>query len=1068
VAPEGKAAFDTSTGVANNGDPMLRTPRMPVLALLLALVVGPGATAAESRGTAPADVPQLGYLLGPSQALELPRVDADLAPVAPVVRVEARWEAVETVEGAYDWTGLAPVVDALERAGYRTVLALTDTHPRYLPDGGPPSPFAGDSLEAWLGFVRGAARTFAGRVDVFELGRGPVSADDGEADVAALVLKQATLAVRAELGARGAEARIAQGALDPDALEAQRALWERDLAAYIDILPVWVEAPRDLEQHAASVRTVFEDSVAHPPAPTIWAYVRGGAEWEATGLAVAALGSGASAALFRPGPGGLADAQRRWTTGFQRTLAEGYAPAALGRLRLEDDSDPAAVGSRVFGRFFKEADFTTLIVFHAPPQGESSSTTRLIVDTSMVRDVRVLDPLTGKTRRVRNTAAAELPGRNLHVGSASAPQAALFQRQVATPGLELGPEDVEVESERGLTAEEIIGRFQLLQRDQDDRLERWTATGRIDFHFKLAQGGSTVDVSIDSNYFWERDAQLEWEQVAYYINGNKVRWKNIPELPLIQPEKVITLPLDLTLDKSYAYRRAGDDRIDGRETYVIAFEPVAADPTRSLYRGRIWIDKESFARLKATVVQNNLSTPVLSNEEIDRFALHQGPDGKPYWMFSSIDGQQVWNAAGRTFVVEREITFSEFEINPPRDSFDQRRSAAYASNNQMLRDTDEGFRYLERQPDGQRTVKQGQDTSQLFAAGGAFKDGSQDNVVPLAGVNYFNYNLWDKDIQFNVLFAGVLAFVTASKPSLGGSRVDFTVDATLNALKLEDQVFEGTTEVEEELVEDRGQSVAFRLGVPAGQFVKFNFVGGVGFRQYFDSDDGVVAIDDYNAANPEVLEFVLPEDHTQLSGSIEVEFNRRGYNFTGQLFRAHRSDWEAWGLRDTNTSMFGNIVNGVFVPTGGEPVQDGFTQWRVGAVKEWYLPKFQKIRAGVDYLNGSDLDRFSRYEFSFFGDDRLNGFSGTGVRFDEGIIGRLGYAFNLFEVIRLDAAVESARVEQDGSGVGEQSFSGIGLSGNFVGPWKTVININYGYALSSDIPDLEGEQEFLLLVLKLF
>ena len=90
------------------------------------------------------------------------------------------------------------------------------------------------------------------------------------------------------------------------------------------------------------------------------------------------------------------------------------------------------------------------------------------------------------------------------------------------------------------------------------------------------------------------------------------------------------------------------------------------------------------------------------------------------------------------------------------------------------------------------------------------------------------------------------------------------------------------------------------------------------------------------------------------------------------------------------------------------------------------------------------------------------------MRFDEGIIGRVGYAFNLFEVIRLDAALESARVEQDASDVGEQSFSGIGLSGNFVGPWKTVININYGYALSSDIPDLEGEQEFLLLVLKLF
>ena len=59
------------------------------------------------------------------------------------------------------------------------------------------------------------------------------------------------------------------------------------------------------------------------------------------------------------------------------------------------------------------------------------------------------------------------------------------------------------------------------------------------------------------------------------------------------------------------------------------------------------------------------------------------------------------------------------------------------------------------------------------------------------------------------------------------------------------------------------------------------------------------------------------------------------------------------------------------------------------------------MRAEINYLDGSDLDRFSRYEFSFFGDDRLNGFSGSGVRFDQGWIARAGYAFNLFEVIRL-------------------------------------------------------------------
>ena len=151
-----------------------------------------------------------------------------------------------------------------------------------------------------------------------------------------------------------------------------------------------------------------------------------------------------------------------------------------------------------------------------------------------------------------------------------------------------------------------------------------------------------------------------------------------------------------------------------------------------------------------------------------------------------------------------------------------------------------------------------------------------------------------------------------------------------------------------------------------------------------------------------------------------------------------------------------------------EPVEQAFSRWSVRGTKEWLLPGFQKVRAGIDYLGGSELDRFSQYRFSFFGNDRLNGFSGSGVRFDRAVIARVGYSFNLLEVVRFDAAWEAARVEPPNEADREQDFSGIGLSANLVGPWKTIINLNYGYALHSDIPDLEGEQEFLLFVFKLF
>ena len=151
-----------------------------------------------------------------------------------------------------------------------------------------------------------------------------------------------------------------------------------------------------------------------------------------------------------------------------------------------------------------------------------------------------------------------------------------------------------------------------------------------------------------------------------------------------------------------------------------------------------------------------------------------------------------------------------------------------------------------------------------------------------------------------------------------------------------------------------------------------------------------------------------------------------------------------------------------------EPVYKSFALWDLTAFKEWYLPKFQKARFEVDAMGGRDLDRFSRYAFSFFGQTRLNGFSGTGVRFDRGLIARAGYSFNLFGAIRFDLALERARVEDKGSDAGRQSFTGAGISGNVIGPWKTVIAGSYGRAMQSDIPDLKGKQEFMVTVLKLF
>jgi len=1027
------------------------------LAAIVVVLSGLVPSAAPARSEAVRPPVETVALAGPTLGIALAAADAeavrDAVPIEVegrwIARLEADWSAVEADSGRYDWAAVRAAVETLDRAGAAVVLALTGTHPAHVPGGGMPSPFVEGSVEAWVAFARSAVREMRGAALAFEIA--PAGADAADPDALAYLIKNSSIGIRAQARASGVLAFVVQTPVGEDRLDVQQALWDADVAAYVDVVPV---VSRSDSGTGAALTGFREAALAHPPAAATWAYLEGPG---ASRRSLAALAAGAAVAVLPRAAdrdGVVADA--RFATGVQAALAESFAPAPPETVRVTDAAGAAVAGAGPIATYFSDTTFETLVVLDPGGAHDETAPISLIVPSAFVRNARVSDPAAGTTRRV---AARPVDGdagaRSLSFGASGlGPVLVRFQSAAPPPeGLAAPEEEVEVERTRGLTAQEIIARYQEVQKRQDDRLERWTANAQVDFHFRFAQGGPTVDVTILSNYFWERGGELEWEQTDYFVNGNKVRWKNIPELPLIQPEKVVTLPLDLTLDRTYVYRLAGEDRVDGRDAYVLAFEPSDPDAAATLYRGRVWIDRETFVRLRANVIQAGLEAPVLSNEETDTYRAVTAADGSDFWMLSDIDGQQVWNAGGRSFVVRREVRFLSFDLNPDPAAFDAARSRAYASNHQMLRDTDEGFRYLERQDDGTRTVKTTVDTSQLFALGGVFRDNSVDGVVPLAGVNYFNYRLGGRDVQTNVFFAGALAFGTLTAPDLWGRKIDVTVDVGLSALKGDDKVFAAGEEVEALRIRDRTQRSALRIGVPLGSFVKMNLVGAVNFLEYDDSDEG-------EDARPDGIVFVLPEDHRETSVGAELLFNRKGWELEADVAALRRSSWKPWGLFDT--------VAGTFVDPEFEPTHQSFRTWSVSVRREWFLPKFQKIRAEVSALGGSDFDRFSEYRFGFFGDSRLFGFSGSGVRFDRGTIVRAGYLFNLFEVIRLQASVDTARVRSTRDLGETRAFTGVGVSANLVGPWKTVLNFDVGYALASDVPELEGEFEGLIVVLKLF
>jgi hypothetical protein len=1040
----------------------MRSRVPPILALAFTLA---SFGRADERPARPG--PRIGISLANEEIV--PTIPAPDAGPATPARLEVVWADVERVPGTYDWSAVEDAVRGLREQGREVTVALGGGHPVHLPGGGRPSPLEGTSLQAWSGFVRSAVRALGGAIGVLELGDGPRAGQDPT--VYAFVLKNVALAARAEAAAAGVSLRLAQGAIPAEGLAAQESLWEADVAPYVDVLPIlWRDVPEGGGDPGAAIDAFRLAAAEHPPAPDLWVVVDAGdappgGAWDRVATAVRALAAATDLAFVDLSKDDPANARvTRWCDGMAGWLGPAHAPSPSTGLSVTDPDGEPIQGGAILGRFLDGEDFSTVIVYRAPGDLSAAEPARVILDSADVREPRVADP---ETRTDAPTGGVAVPGhgtRAVAVLRADRPLLLAHERAAAAiPGLETETEDLRIEARRELTVEEVLARYRQVQKVQDDRVERWTAKAKIEFTFRFAQTGASVDVGIDSNYFWERGKPVEWEQTRYTLNGNLIRWKEIPELPLIQPEKVITLPLDLSLDKAYAYRLLGEDEIDGYPCWVVGFEPIESGGGRSLYRGRVWIDKEIFVLRQQNVVQTDLEAPVLSNEEVDRFAPFRAPDGSSAWLIDRATGQQLWTAGGRNFVVERRLRFESYEINPRQERFEAERARAYASTNRMLRDTDEGYRYLERTDDGGRVVKQEMDTSQLFAAAGAYKDDSTDGVVPLAGVNWFDYRFLGRDAQFNVLFGGVVAFVNLTDPEAFGTRMDLTVEGVGSLLKSEDKVFVAGDEVEFSRIEQRSQFLQARLGKPLGSFFKVTATGSLQFRSFYESDAGSEAL-------PATLEFVLPVDHRVATVGLQAEFNRRGYSVTAEGGLSRRSEWRAWGLRDPATGIYYDVdpVNGDLAPTVFDPETSTFTTWGVTAFKEWSLPKFQKIRAEVNYLDGSDLDRFSKYEFSLFGSDRLSGFAGTGVRFDRGYVARTSYVFNLLQAVRFGVQLDSARTRDRTFDTEDRSFTGVGVSGNVVGPWKTVWQISWGRALDSDVAGLEGKQEFLFLVLKLF
>jgi hypothetical protein len=97
---------------------------------------------------------------------------------------------------------------------------------------------------------------------------------------------------------------------------------------------------------------------------------------------------------------------------------------------------------------------------------------------------------------------------------------------------------------------------------------------------------------------------------------------------------------------------------------VVGVEPKAQD--ENLYSGKIWIDGVSFREVRQSLSQHGVKSNVVVNVETQNFALVNDGQGNQFNLLSSISAQQTLNAAGRDFLLQRTLQFSDYAINTPR------------------------------------------------------------------------------------------------------------------------------------------------------------------------------------------------------------------------------------------------------------------------------------------------------------------------------------------------------------------------------------------------------------------
>ena len=939
-------------------------------------------------------------------ALERQRVGS--SDLRAFVRLSVEWPTLQRA-AAGEWSALDGRLDAYARRAIPVLLAIG------------PRDRSSTETDNWVPVIQAVARHLLGRVVGYQIEAATTSPDPREY---AFRLKLAAVQIKA-IDAAAVIAQATSRAADTAWLTA---VYAEGTAAYVDLAPVAAPA-RFGEARDAGLAAAI--GAADPSAGRLQIGVELG---DAPAQSAARLLRTVLADLGKPEEIGTTFAASvdalvpalGAAASLKDLLADELVVIEDTTISLAIESAGRNVTSTWPHRVLYGVSNGAMYLVYWAGEGETGPVTFSLVDQSGRRPV-VRDPARREVRSVQEFSWNETTKLSRMTSRASDIPLVLDFNYGATNAI---VSRTDVSGARSLSVDEIIAQHQRAQTANANAFSAFIASLRVELHFRPT-AAQVFDVITENRFFSGPDT-VEWEELSFSVNGTK--WgPDRPGLPLLQAEKVLSLPLDLRLDADYRYRLERTDSIGERLCYVVAFDP--SDLTESRYRGWVWIDTVTFLRLKVQTIQTHLEGPIVSSEETTTYESVPSGRGGFVLLPGRLSTKQILLVAGRNLLLEKEQWFSDFRVDPPE--FESERQAARASRHLMFRDTDAGVRYLVKRG-AERVVSNEIKNSSKALAMGVTIDPSFAFPLPILGINYLNFDLKGSGNQLALLFGGVFVLGNLQAPKAGKTPFDVSVDFFAIAVPGTDLRFDAAGE----RVTERVLTIPMSTGANIGyQFTPFQKVSASYALRY----------DAYFRAPETPDDFLVPSNTATHGASVGYEYSRHGYRIGATLSGYARQSWTAWG------------------PAGD--VQSGGKTYRrhaISGAKDLLFGPFQSVHVGAAWYGGSGLDRFSMYQFGLFDEVRMHGVPSAGIRFPELALARGSYSFNVLGFYRLDLFLDVARGRDPNRANLWRSITGTGVAVTFKTPRNTMFTADIG---KSWIPDLyrgTGSTVLQFLLLKPF